>query len=167
MGNPLTTVTFCCCFLFRLFPCSSVRVPPTGHSLSRIVTLQEFPTGCNSQRIIPPWASSWGTVLQEKTAIAWVTHNKLQHGNLLHRGPLGCRGTTCTTTVLSMYLQENIHSGIWNNTSSHSFFPHFVLFLSYFFYLLSYSCLLLKFIIMEALSASSESALEPSGTDSV
>lgn len=132
MGNLLTTATFCCCFLFRLLPCSIVGIPPTGHNLSQIVTLPVFPTGCSSQRIIPPWASLWGTVLQEKTAIASVTHKKLQHGNLLHHGPLGCRGTTCSTSVLSMYLQENIHSGIWNNTSSYSFFPHFVLFLSYF-----------------------------------
>lgn len=99
------------------------------------------------------------TVLQEETAIAWMTHNRLQRGNLLHHGPLGCRGTTCFSMIFSMYLQENNHSGMWNNTSSHSFYPHFVLFLSYF----STSSLatvsqllLLKYVIIEALPANGD-----------
>uniref|UniRef100_A0A8V0YL72 Sulfotransferase n=1 Tax=Gallus gallus TaxID=9031 RepID=A0A8V0YL72_CHICK len=45
------------------------------------------------------------TVLQEETAIAWMTHNRLQRGNLLHHGPLGCRMTTCFSMIFSMYLQ--------------------------------------------------------------
>lgn len=64
--------------------------------------------------------------------------------------------TTCFSMIFSMYLQENNHSGMWNNTSSHSFYPHFVLFLSYF----STSSLatdslllLLKYVVIEALPA--------------
>lgn len=97
-----------------------------------------------------------GTVLQEETAIAWMTHNRLQRGNLLHHGPLGCRMTTCFSMIFSMYLQWN---NMWNNTSSHSFYPHFVLFLSYF----STSSLatvsqllLLKYVIIEALPANGD-----------